>query len=299
MLLAQVACFRPDSTGLACDDRLPCPGGQVCRFGTCAPGEDGATAADAARIDAASVDATMTDGPPGDVDGDGVSNLLDNCPTLGNSDQHDEDADGRGDRCDGCPFVEDDGADLDGDGVGNACDPGAGVHQVRYFDPFVTERPEWTTVDATVAGDLMRFDLLGQIGVAELSVPTDQVELWASGRLRSIGTTGEQKLALWFGRDEDNEFRICEFYRSGVFSTVAMGISGVTVFDGENAALVPGDFRIRVRISPGQLRCDLTLGTEGHVLSAGQSTPASTGVGLQVFDLGVDVSSFAIVGLAP
>jgi MYXO-CTERM domain-containing protein len=42
---------------------------------------------------------------PGDVDGDGVENLIDNCPELYNPTQADADNDGLGDGCDLCPLT--------------------------------------------------------------------------------------------------------------------------------------------------------------------------------------------------
>ncbi len=39
-----------------------------------------------------------------DVDGDGISFELDNCPMISNADQADEDSDGKGDACDACPM---------------------------------------------------------------------------------------------------------------------------------------------------------------------------------------------------
>ena len=78
--------------------------------------------------------------PSGDSDGDGVTDDVDNCPTVANADQADADGDGIGDACeadttadsdgdgvaddaDNCPNVANaDQADADGDGVGDACE---------------------------------------------------------------------------------------------------------------------------------------------------------------------------------
>ncbi|HEX2734374.1 MAG TPA: hypothetical protein VHM70_22345 [Polyangiaceae bacterium] len=49
----------------------------------------------------------------GDADGDGVSNADDNCSTLANADQADEDQDGDGDSCDSCPKDSANDADAD------------------------------------------------------------------------------------------------------------------------------------------------------------------------------------------
>ncbi len=58
------------------------------------------------------------DGPPGDVDNDGVPNATDLCPNKPDPLQYDEDGDGVGDTCDPCP-VSSNNVDDDGDGVGN------------------------------------------------------------------------------------------------------------------------------------------------------------------------------------
>jgi hypothetical protein len=74
---------------------------------------------------------------PGDVDGDGVENLLDNCPDQHNPSQADTDKDGLGDGCDRCPLTAP-GVVTDGNGCG-ARDPG---------QPGDFERPTPRVVDA-------------------------------------------------------------------------------------------------------------------------------------------------------
>jgi hypothetical protein len=80
---------------------------------------------------------TVSEGTcPTDTDGDGAPDTYDNCPQMANTDQADNDDDGKGDVCDddddndtvtdandNCPFdANPDQADGDGDGVGDACD---------------------------------------------------------------------------------------------------------------------------------------------------------------------------------
>ena len=58
-----------------------------------------------------------------DYDGDGISNLSDNCPCTYNPNQEDMDHDGIGDVCDNCPIRHNPlQEDEDKDGVGDACD---------------------------------------------------------------------------------------------------------------------------------------------------------------------------------
>jgi len=58
-----------------------------------------------------------------DLDGDGIANAIDNCPTTSNPMQTDTDGDGIGDACDNCAAIwNPDQLDLDGDGVGDGCD---------------------------------------------------------------------------------------------------------------------------------------------------------------------------------
>ena len=59
----------------------------------------------------------------GDLDGDGIPNYLDNCPTVANPNQLDTDDDDFGDACDNCPAISNpEQEDIDGDGAGDPCD---------------------------------------------------------------------------------------------------------------------------------------------------------------------------------
>lgn len=91
--------------------------------------------------------------PDVDTDQDGVLDCVDNCPTVKNSDQLDNDSDNQGDVCeedddndgvldssDNCPLIaNNDQADVDGDGVGNACDPDFNDNDPSLQDPNIND----------------------------------------------------------------------------------------------------------------------------------------------------------------
>ncbi len=93
-----------------------------------------------------------------DTDGDGVVDVIDNCPSIANSGQTDADHDGTGDVCDFCTDTDGDGygdpgyqantcavdncpgiansdqADADADGVGDVCDNCASIANAEQED---------------------------------------------------------------------------------------------------------------------------------------------------------------------
>lgn len=141
------ACFSPHPVhGAACDAEGQCPTGQMCVANVC----DGAAAAE--------VDAGRVDGPPGDRDGDGVPDGVDNCPDTPNADQGDEDGDHIGDPCDPCPIAAAaPGDDPDNDGVAGICDPNPNTagDKIVAFQGFHTAIPAtWQVVGtANATGD--------------------------------------------------------------------------------------------------------------------------------------------------
>jgi hypothetical protein len=113
----------PAGAGSRCPSGQTCVvqgGVELCQLGGVADASpDGQVDAPAAAVPDAPPDAANPD-----LDGDGVLNAADNCPTVANADQGNEDGDAWGDACDLCPpFASAVAADADGDGVGDACDP--------------------------------------------------------------------------------------------------------------------------------------------------------------------------------
>ena len=166
LLPVLVACYAPSApSGAPCGPAgaaARCPAGLVCSIQGGAevcvlPGTAGG---DDAAIDDA--DAGV-DGPPGDVDNDGVPNATDVCPNKPDPLQYDEDGDGVGDACDPCP-VSSNNVDEDGDGVGNDCDPNPTTigDRIAFFDGFRGGLPAgWT---ATGNWTAMTGDVLVSVG---------------------------------------------------------------------------------------------------------------------------------------
>ena len=98
-----------------------------------------------------------------DDDNDGILDINDNCPLIGNADQLDSDGDGDGDACDNdddndgiidtednCPLTANaDQADADADGIGDVCDTDADNDGVPNAIDQCPNTPEGAVVDIT------------------------------------------------------------------------------------------------------------------------------------------------------
>jgi hypothetical protein len=175
VLIVLGGCYGPHAaTGAPCDPALDnCPGGQMCL----AQGGgyfclDQASGIDAAPGDGALAD-TSIDGPPDDVDGDGVLNAADNCPTKANPTQVNEDGDPLGDACDPCPPYPDN-TDGDTDGVGDLCDPNptTGGDQMALFEGFADGIPaSWVNVGGWTASGGNAVIVSSDGGIEYLGAP--------------------------------------------------------------------------------------------------------------------------------
>jgi len=116
-----LGCYAPafSDCELRCSTANTCPAGQMCDGQFCrAPMASGTCMA-------GTIDSPMgSESTLLDRDSDTILDDIDNCPTMANRDQANEDGDMFGNVCDPCPPAGPPGnLDPDSDGVGDACDP--------------------------------------------------------------------------------------------------------------------------------------------------------------------------------
>jgi hypothetical protein len=252
---------------------------------------DGAIGDDA-PIDARMIDAP--DGPPGDRDGDGVLDGVDNCPDVPNPDQHDEDKDQIGDACDPCPQIA--GAltdpDTDGDGVGDACDPHPttpGDHLKRFEgfgsgsglpSGFAVEfgTTPWTVGndelvnDATAGTSIIEFDAGAVHHTLDMgfTITSDNLSQRVVGAVGDGDASGD--FVLCFVRTDIQEHRLATVTANGSPLTIAN--------DDTDVPPPPGPYHARLTIDEGHATCD-TPTTSAHEVAASVTT-GNTRVGARV-----------------
>jgi len=176
---------------------------------------------------------------------------------------HDEDGDGIDDACDNCPHLPNaDQADGDGDGVGDVCDPQPTIarESIAFFDPFTSQRPEWTFTKQppTYEGDTLFADGMTTSFHADLAhVPaTDLFEI--GGEIVSASPTGIRQLFLDAGTSPP--FFYCQIYNT--FFAISYTYDGNTFQAVQQVNAqdigVGGPFRLTFQITPAQLACATT-----------------------------------------
>jgi hypothetical protein len=279
-------CYSPTiNAGAPCE--TDCPGDLVCIDHVCrepgyTPGVDGGPR------DAGPTDAPIDtpDGPPGDIDADGIDNASDNCPAKANVDQHDEDADALGDVCDPCPALAGNAVDGDGDGVGDACDPQPGVakQRIAFFDPFTSDRPEWSNfTGASRVGESLRILATTSSSGARLNVGTGETRTYLGGTIPAISATTPHQLSINYGANAAGDvYHYVEFYdgsgNGGTVGIVERNVNSYTdlMVSPYAGALPTGAWSMRVdeSVAAQQMRLLATLGGTAHPLLTASTAAA-------------------------
>ena len=190
--LVLTACYAPQvASGVACSPAGNCPEGQIC---TLRDGERVCLPPSGVVSDAPTLDSH------GDQDLDGIADGVDNCTTVPNADQHNEDGDTYGDACDPCPpFPHAIEVDSDGDGVGDGCDPrpstsGDRIYLFESFKAGVPNGAGWDPFGAwTNVGDAIRVAV--NAGHANIGYPmptTGHEIVWTAMTFRAFGANGNR-----------------------------------------------------------------------------------------------------------
>ena len=155
VLLALAGCYDPHPiAGAPCSESEPCPTGLSCVAHICGGvlPDDSPDGNAGGAIDGP-VDGIVT---PTDLDGDGIEDVDDNCPSVLNPGQGNEDGDRFGDACDPCPIeANDNPTDPDGDGVADGCDPhpNATGDAIAVFEGFHAGVPGGWQAIGNIASD--------------------------------------------------------------------------------------------------------------------------------------------------
>lgn len=215
-------------------------------------------------------------GPAEDMDGDGVADASDNCPTIANAGQSDGDADGLGDACDACPA----GADTDHDGVCDAIDNCVSVSNADQSD-----------VDGNSAGDLCDEQRLAaplsapeRVACFHLGVGVDLATVIGASRFAIVKSTPAAVSATAAGP------RFCELdvirysdgalVRARVNLTSATRVSRVTIANVGNSAVSPGEVAAARQLAETGTLATLVTANPGIVasgISMSGTLPVGTG----------------------
>ena len=186
--------------------------------------------------------------PTADTDGDGIRDVLDNCPLTPN-DQTDSDGDGVGDACDNCQnhFNPSQG-DGDLDGVGDACD----TNPVLVVSSSGADQPDFATIQEAV-------DLASESG-------TQILILAGNGTSYGVTIVDESLLLHFVGADDgvcvagfdllsslgNGAIKIrnlCIDGSEGLHSAVSTDLFNVTFFNGTVAMDLDGGSHTAERIT--------------------------------------------------
>jgi hypothetical protein len=178
---------------------------------------------------------------------------------------HDEDGDGVDDACDNCPHLPNpDQADGDGDGVGDVCDPNPTVARERIvlFDPFTTQRPEWTfpTRQPIYEGDSIFADARTSPLMHAVLMQAPTTDLYAIGGDFTAAGGGTIRQLIVAGNSSGVQSFWCQLYNTSF--AISYTLDGVTAPSVQQVTAqdvgTTGHFDLAFHITPQELDCSTT-----------------------------------------
>lgn len=251
------------------------------------------------------------DGNPNlDTDDDTVNDAEDNCRLIANPDQHDEDADSRGDACDLCPHIVSVVADADADGVGDECDPhpAIGGDQLVFFDGFGsgTNVPAgWTVVPSltegewTVGSDNLNIAVTNSIDrfiLFDTVAPHTTIDFVVETAAAAGAGAATVTSAVLDSDAGAQNFWACSARVDGALFAIQQRAAGVfTSFVTQTPApVLPDTYRMLGRVETNAESCFIQAIGSAHQMNHTGTTSGSGRVGIRVRDMAATIRYIAV-----
>ena len=253
----------------------------------------------------ATTDGGVQDACGADLDCDGVDDDHDNCPSVPNPGQENEDGDRFGDACDPCPPIADDNPpDTDGDLVADACDPNPTTpgDVIVLFEGFSSPIPP--TWDSTGGWSIQSGDaVVDTTGHANLGIPfADATREVATGSVTITATNGgtPQNAGIDLLHVSGADVAIdCEIYLTGGTPAPGLALNNLAASPIQEVGYemtVGTTYTFRLARNGNQFDCSSDNGTSSAVTS-GSTSLANLGqlAGLRVVSAGAKYHWLMIV----
>jgi len=285
LVLAVAGCGT--ELGGPCSATLPCDDGAVC-------------------------DLTDPTGPTcvaadGDDDGDGIKNDRDFCQHLDGG-AFDEDLDGYGDLCDGCPIAPPPTTpDADGDALDSPCDPDPTVAGDRavvfngFNDPALPAGWKASALWRLVGGEIIvEAPAVLETLTVPLPLVSSHVAILARYRIDGVAAGASESAASVIGVDRrpaGTSVVSCGASRSGGTDRLLLDTDTSNVSDDFTSSLFDpaGLYRVAAKIDNAAAACALIADTETGATQASTTGQAMTEAGLTARSATVRFSYLLVV----